>query len=130
VIHVNSETERTLRIIAAVIALAALAIGPALTGCGRSAPSTFTMHGAVTQLGGTAIGQGPCGPGNRKGGTTVNVVSPSGAELGQGTLGPPADTGHQSCGLPICRSAFTVTGLPSERLYGIRIEGCEWDELV
>jgi hypothetical protein len=107
-------------------AMFAVAFAATLTGCGGGGSTALTMHGEVTALGGSAIGQPACSWGAMPAAVangTVNVVSPSGSELAQVALAHPVATGKQLSGLPVCAMRFTTKGLPSERLYGVRIAG-------
>lgn len=108
-----------------IILIAASAM-PFIAGCGGGGNGALTMHGTLTALGGGARGADACSweamPAAVAWGK-VNIVSPSGAELDQAPLHRPAATGKQTSGIPVCAMRFTAAGLPSEPMYGIRING-------
>lgn len=106
-------------------AIAIAVLAAVVAGCGGGSTSV-TMHGAVTAMGGGAIGEDACSWGAMPAGVAygkVDVVSPSGTELAQVSLGHPVATGKHIYGVPVCAMPFTAAGLPAESMYGIKTSG-------
>jgi hypothetical protein len=95
-------------------ALALAGCGGGGGGGGPAAPSQVVLHGTVSEA-------GVCGrfiPPSLAGTAVIDIVSPSGAELAQVKVNQLTASQHARCRIP-----FTVTKLPPERLYGVRVEG-------
>ncbi len=112
--------------ILASLVLAAL-VAVAVAACGATAPRAHaraaTLVSGVVEVTAVDCANALTLPAAVQPGTQVTVLAPSGTVLGTAALGAAVSAGPPSYGMSTCALPFTLTGVPVQRLYGIRLAG-------